>query len=160
MSSRPWMPLYIGDYHRDTMGLTTLEHGAYLLLIMHYWSCGGLPNDERQLHRITRCPNNQWAKVWKTLQPYFSVQRNNSGSLELKHNRIEEELKKAEMISLKRSVYGEKGARASRGKTNLERNYDRHLPGQRGDHSQSPIKISSYLRDHERAKKQTTEEER
>ena len=45
--SKAWMPFYIGDYLRDTMHLSTLEHGAYLLLICHYWEHGGLPATQR-----------------------------------------------------------------------------------------------------------------
>ncbi len=28
-----WMPIFWGDYHRDTGHLETVEHGAYMLLI-------------------------------------------------------------------------------------------------------------------------------
>ena len=34
------MPIFIGDYIADTIGLTNAEHGAYLLALMKYWRKG------------------------------------------------------------------------------------------------------------------------
>lgn len=35
-----WMPLYIGDYLGDTIGMSNSEHGSYLLSMMSYWRKG------------------------------------------------------------------------------------------------------------------------
>ena len=41
------MPLYIGDYVADTIGLSNAEHGAYLRCIMAYWMAGESLEDRR-----------------------------------------------------------------------------------------------------------------
>jgi uncharacterized protein YdaU (DUF1376 family) len=70
-----WMPLFIGDYLSATTHLTTLEHGAYLLLMMHAWKNGGfLPADSERLRVITRVTREDWSTVWSTLGPYFTEQ--------------------------------------------------------------------------------------
>lgn len=37
---KTWMPLYCGDYLRDTTDLSHAEHGAYMLTMMAYWVDG------------------------------------------------------------------------------------------------------------------------
>ena len=85
--SRAWMPLYVADYLADTGHLTTAEHGAYLLLIMHYWCHGGLPDDDAKLARIVRNTNVEWKLMRETLFEFFEPG--------WKHKRIEAELKRA-----------------------------------------------------------------
>lgn len=91
--SRAWMPLYVADYLADTGHLSAAEHGAYLLLIMHYWQNGGLPNEDRRLARICRMSPEEWADARETLFDMFD-----DG---WKHARIEEELQAARDISEK-----------------------------------------------------------
>jgi uncharacterized protein YdaU (DUF1376 family) len=99
--NRPWMPLYVGDYLGDTGHLTTAQHGAYLLLMMHYWRKGELPDDDRQLSKITKLPLRTWCEYRPTLQDFFYEG--------WKHKRIDAELARMLHVSQKRAIAGQKG---------------------------------------------------
>jgi uncharacterized protein YdaU (DUF1376 family) len=95
------MPLYVGDYLGDTGHLTTAQHGAYLLLMMHYWRKGELPDCDRQLSKITKLPLKTWCDYRPVLQDFF-----HSG---WKHKRIDAELERMLRVSEKRAIAGQKG---------------------------------------------------
>lgn len=96
MKERPWMPLWIADYLKDTTHLGALESGAYLHLIMHYWQAGKLPTDDRQLARVAKLTDREWKKSKATLQAFF-----HDG---WKHKRIDKELAHAAEVSIKRAA--------------------------------------------------------
>ena len=102
---RPWMPLYVGDYLGDTGHLTTAQHGAYLLLMMHYWRKGELPDCDRQLSKITKLPLKTWCDYRAVLQAFF-----HDG---WRHKRIDAELERVMRISEKRASAGQKGGLGS-----------------------------------------------
>src|ERR1700761_5093907 len=102
---RPWMPLYVGDYLGDTGHLTTAQHGAYLLLMMHYWRKGELPDDDRQLAKITKLPLRSWRDYRATLQDFFY-----DG---WRHKRIDAELQRMTEVSAKRAIAGQQGGLGS-----------------------------------------------
>jgi len=71
-----WYPHFPGDYARDTADLTLMEHGAYRLLLDHYYSTGGpLPGDKQRIYRLCRAfhPEEQEA-VSAVLSDFFSLQ--------------------------------------------------------------------------------------
>lgn len=73
MAKIPFMPLYTSDYLGDTGHLSTEEHGAYLLLLMHMWNRGGtLPNDAKKLSRVARCSLKKWNSIWPALEDFFT----------------------------------------------------------------------------------------
>jgi uncharacterized protein YdaU (DUF1376 family) len=87
-----WMPVYIGDYLRDTQDLTAEEHGVYILLLMHYWQRkGDVGSDVKRLAiaarssvEITQC----------VLDSYFILEDG-----KYKNKRADEELKAASVRS-------------------------------------------------------------
>jgi uncharacterized protein YdaU (DUF1376 family) len=98
---RAWLPLYVGDYLRDTRDLNTLQHGAYLLLIMHYWQHDALPTDDARLAAITGLSVAQWRRIREPVQAKFS-----DG---WKHKRIEAELAKVDRAFMQRRLAGRSG---------------------------------------------------
>lgn len=110
---RAWMPLYIGDYLGDTGHLTTTQHGAYLLLMMHYWRKDEIPDDDKQLAKITKLPLKVWTEYRETLQAFFY-----DG---WRHKRIDEEIAKMMKTSGARAAAGYKGGiQSALGRMKLE----------------------------------------
>jgi len=99
MSNRAWMPLHITDYLADTGHLTATEHGAYMLLIMHYWQNGHLPENEKLIARIGRMTTAQWDESRDVIAMLFGPGWT--------HKRIDAELSKADDIIEKRRAAAE-----------------------------------------------------
>lgn len=75
MAEFPALPLWTDAYLGDTTHLTTIEHGAYLLLLMAMWRTSecALPNDDKLLARIARCSPAQWARIKPILTGFFKL---------------------------------------------------------------------------------------
>ena len=96
-----FMPLYVADYLADTGHLTRDEHGAYMLLIMHYWRMEGLPDNDAQLARIAKCSASEWKRIRPVMLEFFA-----DG---WKHERIDRELETARKKYEARAKAGQKG---------------------------------------------------
>jgi len=102
---RPYMPMFWGDYIRDTRHLSLEEHGAYLMIIAHYWERGSLPDDDDRLARILGVSRLKWSKLKLAIKPFF----NNDWT----HDRIEYEI---EYTGKKREKNRENGRAGGRKK--------------------------------------------
>jgi uncharacterized protein YdaU (DUF1376 family) len=63
------MPLYVADYLADTLHLSATEHGAFILLLMHRWQHGSLPDDARKLAPIAGVSRQRWPAIWASIKP-------------------------------------------------------------------------------------------
>lgn len=96
---------FMGDYARDTKGLSLVEHGAYRLLLDHnYATEQPVPNDMTELYRIAGAMNAAERRaVDKIVEKFFPV--NGDGR---RHNkRAEEEIAKyRQQVEHNRAVGG------------------------------------------------------
>ena len=100
-----WMPLWVGDIRRETIGQPPEFVGMYINLMMAVWQAGGqIANEEKQLARISGASQEQWIEHRQALANLF-VPRNGTWS----HNLIREELAKAATVSERRKDASRKG---------------------------------------------------
>ena len=106
-----WMPLYIGDYLRDTSRLNTEQHGAYLLLMMDYYINGCLPDDDSILARVAQMSESRWRSNKTAIAPFFFIKNGVWW-----HNRIEKELDVSTKLRERNQKNGKKGGRPQKAK--------------------------------------------
>ena len=106
--SLPFMPMYWGDYWRDTNHLSDAEHVSYLKLISHYWTHGSLPDDDARLARIAGRSYDEWMGMKPMLQAFFKHG--------WKHSRVDKELQRQQMVSEANSHKARKAAATRWGK--------------------------------------------
>lgn len=129
MAALPYIQLYTADYLADTAHLTTLENGAYLLLMFNYWQRGESfkAKDEQTLSKrlasVARLTINEWLEVSEQLKEFFVIIQH-SDCIEWKHNRIEHDLDAVREKSIKASNAGKRSAKARSANTNNERSTD------------------------------------
>mgnify|MGYP001571888514 CR=1 FL=1 len=98
MSESPWFRLYPADYFAKTGRLTRSEHGAYLLLLLHYYSIGPLPNNDADLAALAKCSLKEWAgvkpRIWSYFREDHAVLRQDRCDIEIEHRNALIEQKK------------------------------------------------------------------
>lgn len=94
-----WYPRYVGDYKRKTSHLSMTEHGAYAMLMDHYYSTGKpLPTNVNVLKRVCSAfEDNEVAAMNAVLGEFFFL-----ADAEYHHERADEELLKRSKLSEKR----------------------------------------------------------
>ena len=104
-----YLPLFTGDYLRDTQHLSLTEHGAYLKLLMHCWDQKGpAPLDDRKLYGICNARSKEeMSAVLHILEEFFV--RMDDGWY---NRRLQREVEKSEAISRARATAGRLGFEA------------------------------------------------
>lgn len=104
-----FLPLYTGDYLRDTRHLSPLKHGIYLLLLMHSWDQRGpLPLDEQECAGIANCRSADEIEALRYILGKFFIEMDDG----YYNKRMQKEIEKAGSISAARSEAGKKGYEA------------------------------------------------
>lgn len=105
---------FVGDYQRDTRDLSLAEHGAYTLLLDHYYATEApLPSDETSLRRICGVVTQaEWKAVQTVVTRFFTPERGT-----LRNARADDELPKLRARIEAARLNGKQGGRPPKNKT-------------------------------------------
>ena len=101
---RRYLNINIGDYLRDTQGLSSTVSGGYLHLLMHYVAHGSLPKDDETLARIARMDRQQWRRNKPKIAKFFDSNWHQA--------RIETDIARQDRLSILRKAAGHEGGRS------------------------------------------------
>jgi uncharacterized protein YdaU (DUF1376 family) len=102
-----FVKLYIGDYQRDTGHLSIAEHGAYMLMLQHYYATERPLPVGKSLHRLLRAETRTEREAIDSVVRQFWSERDGG----LVNGRADEEIGKADH---QRTVNREVGKRGGR----------------------------------------------
>ncbi|MDE1906040.1 MAG: YdaU family protein [Rhodospirillales bacterium] len=103
------MPIYTGDYLRDTRHLTPAKHGIYLLLLMYCWDQKApVPLDEQEAAGLANCRSADEVESLRYVLNRFFVRLDDGWY----NKRIQEEIERYAAISSKRAGAARDGAAA------------------------------------------------
>jgi uncharacterized protein YdaU (DUF1376 family) len=130
-----FVKLYIGDYMRKTGSLTVAEHGAYVLMLLHYYGTEQPLPTGRELHRLLRAETRADREAIDSIAARFwSVTE--SGLI---NRRADEEIAKAEHQRDVNRVVGKLGGRPKRMQTeSVSESVTEPEPNHNPNHSQTP----------------------
>jgi uncharacterized protein YdaU (DUF1376 family) len=104
-----YLPLFTGDYLRDTQHLSMSEHGAFLKLLMFCWDQKGpAPLDERKLCGIVNARSGDEVEALRRVLGEFFVRMEDG----YYNKRMQREVERSEVLSRSRSDAGRKGYEA------------------------------------------------
>jgi uncharacterized protein YdaU (DUF1376 family) len=104
-----YLPLYTGDYLRDTQHLSCSEHGIYLKFLMHCWDQKGpVPLDERKQQGICNARSGDEIEAMRRIRGEFFIKMEDGWY----NGRMQAEIERAESISKARSEAGTLGYEA------------------------------------------------
>lgn len=102
-----FFPVVMDDYRADTLHLTTLQHGAYFLIMLRYFEIQQ-PLPEVEVCRASLLDPTQWEAERSVLAAFFIIE-----DQLWRHKRIERDLHKMRMTSKARARNGAKGGKES-----------------------------------------------
>ncbi len=134
--SRAWIAFYMGDYDKDTQALSTLEHGAYFLLLKQCWVHGVIPLEPAKRANIAKLTLREWCKIAPTINPFF----NEDGT----QKRASKEIEKAETLRTKRALAGQRGGENSGRSRSIQRGREsKYEANGKQSFKQTPIQTGS-----------------
>lgn len=109
--------LYIGDYQRDTAHLSVVEHGAFLLMLQHYYATEKpLPLDIRAICRLIRADSKQDREATEKVLAEFWTETSEG----YVNNRAMREILKADTQRTINRELGKRGGRPRKTESDIE----------------------------------------
>jgi uncharacterized protein YdaU (DUF1376 family) len=134
--------LYIGDYQRDTAALSLAEHGAYLLMLQHYYATERPLPTGRELYRLMRAETRLEREAVDSVARRFWRVTDDG----LVNERADVELRKAEHQRTVNREIGKRGGRPKKTESvseSVSESEPKHNPNQTPDYNSPPPSLRS-----------------